>query len=56
MSRNVFDGNRSAEVSVEEALKLGEKLHTVLPELAEGYRYELVKLTNGRTVVVVERN
>lgn len=53
MPRNMFENNKP-EVSPEEALKLGDKLHAIMPHLAAGYRYELTQLEDGRTAVVVE--
>lgn len=53
MGRNVFENNQP-EVSREEALELGDAVNSVLPTLAEGYHYKLVKLSSGKTAVVVE--
>lgn len=50
---NVFENNEP--VTDKEAIdELGERVHAMLPPLAEGYRYDLQKLASGRTAVVVE--
>ena len=55
MSRNLFEENDNPEA--QEFMEIGAKeVQTILPALPEGYRYELVKLSNGRTAVVVEKN
>lgn len=55
MARNAFENN-DPKVTQEEALELGDKVHSLLPPLAEGYHYDLTQLTNGRSAVVVEKD
>lgn len=61
MPRNVFENNDPEvseevlpEVSPEDALELGNKVHSLLPPLVTGHHYRLTDLSNGRTAVVVE--
>lgn len=51
MSRNVFENNQP-EPSEEDINAVGNSPHILLPPLAEGYRYELLRLPSGRMTVV----
>jgi hypothetical protein len=53
--RNLFENNQLPGVTPDEALKLGDKVHHILPALEDGERYELVGLSDGRTAVTIER-
>lgn len=48
---NLFENNEP-EPS-QEILDLGDKLFEVLPSLSRGERYELQKMSDGRTAVVI---
>lgn len=54
--RNVFErnpqfGTTPTVVTPEEALKYGDKLVALLPNLEDGEYYEIVKLTAGTGIV-----
>ncbi|AVD99487.1 hypothetical protein SEA_BING_65 [Streptomyces phage Bing] len=51
MSRNVFENNQP-ETSQEDSRAVGDSPHILLPPLAEGYHYELLRLPSGRMAVV----
>lgn len=51
MRRNVFENNQP-EVSQEDFDAVKNGPHILLPELAEGYHYELLRLPSGRMAVV----
>lgn len=51
MSRNVFENNRP-EPSQEDQNAVGNSPHILLPPLAEGYHYELLRLPSGQMAVV----
>ena len=55
MTRNVFESN-TPWVTPEDQHEMVDKTHSVLPPLAEGYRYDLVKLASGRSAIVVEED
>lgn len=52
-SRNVFE-NHSVGLNEEDNKKLSGKAYSMMPPLAEGYHYELVKVSAGVAVVVEE--
>lgn len=51
MPRNVFENNQD-EPSQEDVSAVGNSPHILLPPLAEGCHYELIRLPSGRMVVV----
>jgi hypothetical protein len=56
MSRNVFEHTTPTDEEMQQmARELGGELYSLLPELSEGERYQLVDLPNGRTVLVTKR-
>lgn len=55
VGRNAFENN-AQEVPLADLASLADKLCMTLPPLAEGNRYDLVKLSNGRVAVTVEKD
>ncbi|AWN06162.1 hypothetical protein SEA_MIEK_60 [Streptomyces phage Miek] len=53
MARNVFEENEERpEVTRDEALQYGSKVHALLPPLEDGKHYEFVNLTAGTAIIV----
>jgi hypothetical protein len=53
MSRNVFENSDEEMQAL--ARELGGELYSLLPELPEGGRYQLVDIPNGRTILVTKK-
>ena len=53
VGRNAFDNN--SEVSQSDLEKLEGKAFTVLPPLADGYKYVFMTLDSGRIAVVTSK-
>jgi hypothetical protein len=54
MARNVFENNEQPELTPEEMAKMEGEVFSVLPQLADGYNYEISKLASGKTLVRVQ--